>query len=180
MKKYLFILISSLAVIPVFSQNVGMSGSQRLHSELSLAKHDTTRALIMAELAESYRGGTKQDSTFYYGQRALALSRSINFPKGEVRALLAISIYFTITSNLPKSLEAGLKALQIAQQHNLKTDQAFALIRLGNVYLSRINYREALTYYQRANKVVADGSHPFFYAVTYWLSSDVYEKIEHA
>jgi two-component system NtrC family sensor kinase len=153
-----------------------MGSADRLKRELSMARRDTAMVLILLDLSEAYRG-EHPDTTLYYGQQALSLSREINFPVGELRAQLAISGYFRGYGNLPKALEVGLQALEIAKKYNLRTDQAFAMIRIGNIYMDLKDFREAVNYFQKANKLVDDNTHPFFYAVTFWRSADGYASL---
>ena len=58
-----------------FGQN---KATDSLKHELTIAKQDTNRVLIMAALAEKYRL-MKPDSAMKYGQKALTLAQKIKF-----------------------------------------------------------------------------------------------------
>ena len=167
-----FILIILLASHPAFPQTVHIQQADSLRRELAIAKQDTTRAIILAELAEAYRA-EKPDSTLYYAGLALELSRSINFPFGEMRAYLALCHYFQFNGiDLPKALEIGLKAVDITREYNFRDYEAGCLLRLGTVYLTLGNKQEAFNCFQRGNQVSANGVHPFFHTITYiWLAN---------
>jgi two-component system, NtrC family, sensor kinase len=173
MKCSLLILVGITLWLPVYTQNVTVRDADKLKSELSDATADSSRALIMTQLAEAYRDWI-DDSTFYYGQKALELSRKINYLSGEAKALLALSYYFFNRGDLAQGLELGLNALAIARQHNLRYDEAFALIRIGNVYMGLGDYREGLKYFLQTRKITANTEMKFFYAVTFWRSADAY------
>ena len=56
---------------------------EHIRHSLDTARQDTTRVLLMAELADYYKSNLP-DSALFYGYKALALARQIKFPKGEV------------------------------------------------------------------------------------------------
>ena len=79
----------------------------------------------MANLAEGYRG-SKPDSAMFYAQQALQLAKKIQFPRGEVRALLGISVVMRELGNLPKALDIAMKAHKIAEAHHYVYEEAFS------------------------------------------------------
>jgi two-component system, NtrC family, sensor kinase len=174
MKDIFFILISLLAGYAAFSQNVNIQQADSLRHELAKVKYDTSRAIILADLAEAYRA-EKPDSTLYFADQTLRLSRSINFSFGEMRAYLVLCFYFQYTNtDLHQALESGLKALDIAQKNHFKNFEGSCLIRIGQVHLLLGNTKEAFNFFQKANQVLSDGGDPFFYAVTYWWLASTY------
>jgi signal transduction histidine kinase len=130
----------------------------------------------MTQLAETYRL-RDPDTSFYYGKKALELSRRAEYPTGETKALLSLSHYFTNRGNLTEGLELGLKGLAVAQKHNLRYDQAFAMIRIGNVYMYLKDYHEALKYFHQTRQLTKNSPDSFFYAVTFWRAADAYDKL---
>jgi signal transduction histidine kinase len=175
--KKLFLLAPLLCSWPLLhGQNIGMRAADSLRHELKIAQADTSRILIMISLAEAVRGEVR-DSTLYYAKRALELSRQINYPVGELRALLAHSIHYLYAGEMAKGLDTSYEALRIAEQHNLKSDQAFALIRIGNMFVASGDGRKAIHYFLRARRLTEDGSHPFFYAVTFYRSAAAYQNL---
>ena len=174
----LCILVLMATWSSISAQNIGPLQADSLHRELSRASHDTSRILIMAQLAEAYRG-EKNDSTLVYATEALEQSRRIRYAVGESKALSSICHYFWNRGNLPAALDAGLRALRIARENKLRYDQAFAMIRVGNVYHAMDDSQEALRYYRETRKLVEHSPDSFFYAVTLWLSADVYAKMNY-
>ena len=120
MKRRIFTLLFILISIHAGGQNMDVLQIDKLTSALQQAKDDTTRALVMTQLAEAYRDRDRiRDSTLYFAQKALELSRQIEFPKGESKALLSLSYYFFVKGNLTNALELGLKGLELAGKHHL-------------------------------------------------------------
>jgi signal transduction histidine kinase len=175
-KSLLLLLSGMLAWCSISAQNIGMLQADSLHQELLRAKHDTSRALIMTQLAEAYRGGLN-DSTLQYAMEALEIARRHHCASVESKALSSICHYFWNRGNLPAGLDAGLKALRIAREHGLRYDQAFAMIRVGNVYLAMKDYKEANRYFEDTRRLVEHTPDSFFYAVTLWVSADAYSRM---
>src|SRR5688572_17341669 len=172
MQKAILFFVTLFIAYMAFSQDVHFQDADSLRHELAIAKQDTSRAIILADLAEAYRAA-KPDSTLYFADQALQLSRSINFPFGEMRAYLVLCHYFQFNGiDLPKALETGLKGLDITVKHHFKDYEAGVSLRLGTVHLTLGNTEEAFNYFRRANKASSNGVHPFFHTITYyWLSS---------
>jgi len=172
MKSIIFILLSLLTGHVVFSQDVHIQQADSLRQELTNAKQDTSRAIILAELAEAYRAA-KPDSTLYFADQALQLSRGINFPFGEMRSYFVLCHYFQFNGiDLPKALETGMKAVYITEKYHFRDYEGGCLLRLGTIYLTLGNTQEAFNCFQRGNKVSSQGVHPFFHAITYiWLAN---------
>ena len=164
MKRSTLFLVSIILWLYAYEQNMDVLQVEKLKQELENAKDDSSKALIMTQLAEAYRDRIT-DTSFNYAQNALELSRRIDYPAGESKALLSLSYYFYNRGNLTQGLELGLKALEIAKKHDLRYDQAFAMIRVGNVYMSLKNYHEALRYYHQTRELTKNSPDSFFYAV---------------
>jgi two-component system, NtrC family, sensor kinase len=176
MKCSILFFISILISCSAYSQNMDELQVDKLKRELVLAKNDTTKALVLTQLAEVYRDRVT-DTSFTYAQNALELSRRINYPMGESKALLSLSYYFFNRGNLTQSLELGLKALEIAKKNKLTYDQAFAMIRVGNVYMNLKDYHQALNYYHQTRELTKNSTDSFFYAVTFWRAAAAYDHL---
>ncbi len=176
MKSSILYLVSIILWVSSYAQNMDVLQVDKLKQELENAKQDSSRVLIMTQLAEAYRDRVT-DTSYYYAQNALELSRRIDYPTGETKALLALSYYFQNRGNLTQGLELGLKALEIAKKHDLRYDQAFAMIRLGNVYMILKDYHEALNYFQHTRQLTKNSPDSFFYAVTFWRTAAAYDNL---
>ncbi len=176
MKNPILLFLALICWLGMDAQNIVYRQADSLLKELQRTRSDTARALIMCQLAEAYRS-VQVDSTLYFSTEALELSRRNHFPKAESKALSSLCSYFYTTGNYPAALDAGLKALKIAQEYNLRYDQAFAMIRIGNVHVAMNDLENGLRYYEETRALVRNTPDSFFYAVTFWLAADVYEKM---
>ena len=82
MKKLSLTFLLALICRVGFAQNVSLLQTDSLKHELSIAKNDTNRVLIMANLVEAYRW-SKPDSGILYGQQAFSIAKRIKFLRGE-------------------------------------------------------------------------------------------------
>jgi signal transduction histidine kinase len=177
MKRVLLFQIIILLWLSAFEQNMDVLQVDKLQKALLNAKEDTTRALILTQLAEAYRDRIT-DTSFNYAQNALELSRQINYPRGESKALIILSYYFYNRGNLTQGLELGLKALDITRKYKLYQDQPYAMVRLGNIYMSLRNYKEALSYYHQSRDLSKNSTDTFIYAVSFWRAADAYYNMD--
>ena len=124
-----------------------------LKHELAIAKHDTSRVIIMAELCSSYRSYSKPDSAVFFGEKGIALAEKINFPKGIIRNTTYYGRLVSDLGNLPKSLALILKALQIAKNNNLIEETGLPMQYLAGIYAELKEYSKAIMYYKQAKKI---------------------------
>jgi two-component system, NtrC family, sensor kinase len=181
MKSTVLILFPIIISLSAYQQDMtsayaGTMDREKLKKELNTVKSDSSRTLILTQLAEIYRS-VRPDSSFYYGQKALELARRIDYPAGEGVALLALSYYFSNGGDLTQRLELGLKALDIGKKHDFRNVWLPAMIRIGSAYMKLSNYREALRYFQQNLLLTANTKDSFFRAVAFWRSADAYESL---
>jgi two-component system, NtrC family, sensor kinase len=176
MIKLLSLSLLILFTVAAKAQNMDELQFDKLSQTLREAKTDSTRALTYARLAEYYRNW-RMDSTYYYGEKALTLSRSIDYPSGEAKALSALSHYYFAKGELPKGLELGLEGLRVARKHNLIYDEASLLIRIANVYANLWDLQKALYYYHQAIALTKDAADPFFYGAAHWRMGDAFAQL---
>ena len=143
------ILIISLLIFlcnTCIAQNKLTDSLKRL---LPATTEDTSRVIVLTNLALQYRN-TNPDSTVFFGEKALSLSREIKFRRGEAFALSTIGLAFREKGDLPKSLELEIQALQIAEANNYPIEEAFCLRRMGLVYMDLKDYPTCLKYLYQA------------------------------
>ena len=122
-----------------------------LKHQLTLAKDDTSLVLIMSDLCYFFRY-TNIDTSMYYGNRALALAKQVNFLRGEADAYNKLGLAYREKGDLPKSMELQFKALNIAQTHNYLLEMANAYRRIGLVYMDLKDNPAAIRYYHEGLK----------------------------
>ncbi len=146
--KKLTLLLSFVCTLGV-GQNMQPDSLKR---ELSVAKQDTGRVLLMAQLCNAYRS-VNPDSAQFYAQKALALAREINFPKGMVRVLTNWGRVINDSGNLPKALQMQFEALQIAEENDLTVETGWPLSRIGTIYSTLGDETKAMNYRRLALNV---------------------------
>ena len=128
-----------------------------LRHELEAAAADTTRVLLLSQLAAEL---THIDplATIDYCRQALQLAQKIGFRRGEALALIRLGSGFREAGNYPAALQFGLKGLHLAEEVRNDPLVARGLNALGYLNWEQGNSRPALFYLRRA-KAVAERSH---------------------
>ncbi|MTI20479.1 tetratricopeptide repeat protein [Fulvivirga sp. RKSG066] len=101
--------------------------------------YDTTRVVILLDLAFAQRNSIP-DSTIYYAQEALALSKELKFPSGHAQAMRNIALGYVKKGNYDTALYLSRKALKIAVENNLLERQADVYNTLGSIHYYKGNY----------------------------------------
>jgi len=127
--------------------------------KLDTTRQDTNRVLLMVDLANHYTN-ISPDSAFFYGYKALALARQINFPNGEVGALRYIIWTHLGIGNYSEALQITLRGLKIAERNNLVKSKALFLMTIGIIYNQIEDHRKALDLFREA-KALLDSLHDF-------------------
>jgi signal transduction histidine kinase len=147
---------SILILSTLFSASIGFSqigGTNHLRdslkNDLSQAKNDTTRVLIMAELANAY--WTKNpDSLNKYANESVALARQIQFLRGEVTALNALAGGYQVEGDFPQSLQVLYKNSQTAESKGFVFEKAVSNTWMGIAYWLLADNVKSITWYKNA------------------------------
>ncbi len=126
-----------IVLLLLFIWSFGLAQNKAIDSlkyQLAIAKHDTSRVLILYELSNSY-SITKLDSAMKYARQALGFAQQIKFPKGEAMALINIGLCYRESGELPKALGFVLQGLRIAEDYQYATVIGASYSRLGTIYL---------------------------------------------
>ncbi|MFT3902877.1 MAG: tetratricopeptide repeat-containing sensor histidine kinase [Niabella sp.] len=107
------------------------------------APHDTAYVNLLNQIANGYINKAS-DSSFYFVEQALSLSRKLKYVDGESMALANTAAARYIKGDYVQSMEAALNALDMAVETDNKTVQAIAHNVLGLVYLVQDNNIEAI------------------------------------
>ena len=144
-----------LTFLLVISWHIGFSQNRAIDSlkhELAIAKVDTSRALIMADIADYYKF-SNPDSSLIYAQQVLTLARKIKFPNGEFRGYNNMGFAFGTIGNYPRALEMQLKALRMAEKHGFWNGKAEVLLSLANSYRSAEDYPKSLVHLKQSRQI---------------------------
>ena len=149
LKKILLLLLTLCLSAETYAQiaNIGS-----LEAVLRNEKQDTTRILLMNDLAYSYIM-TKPEKSGPLAFEALELSRRIGYLKGEAKSLNMIVNEYSRRGDYPKAMELLLQALKINEKNNYLDGLSNNLGRMG-AFLNDIgDYRKALRYHFKSKAI---------------------------
>ena len=144
-----------LTYLFTFSTIIGFTQNNRIDSlkqKLAISGRDTTRVLILSELANEYKFAVP-DSAFFYGSKALELARELGFLRGEARILFILGVGYNAYGNVSKALDLQFKSLQIADKNNFLGEKQDVLTQLGNYYNASRDYKKGLQYLHQALRI---------------------------
>ncbi len=139
-------VLSTLICVVAFAQQKRIDS---IRHQLTIAKDDTSRVLIMADLSFAYNFHNS-DSGLMYADKAIELAKRISFFRGEVRAIFSKAVIMETKGDMPGTLELGFNGLQIAQKQDLPLENSICLTQIGNVFYDLNDYARAISFYQRA------------------------------
>ena len=142
---------------------------------LQHAKSDSARADIMDELSFGFMY-YNADSSMYYAQQTLKLSKAAGYPIGIARGLNNIGNTLSNSGNYAKSIEIFLEALKKAEEMGKPRLQSTTLANIGEAYANQGDYPQAIKYAHRALAIdIEQGDKPFL-VYDYLNLGDYYVK----
>jgi signal transduction histidine kinase len=113
---------------------------------------DTTRTLLYEELALRTMNSDPAKA-MVYGNKGLALAKSINYPLGEARNINRVGTILRANGRYADALSNYFQALKISQQLDDKEGVAKIYNSIGILYAEQNNSKLAITYYQKAREI---------------------------
>ncbi len=122
-----------------------------LHKALISIPDSSTRevAEIYNALAWNHRD-LRPDSSLYYANKALRLSKKYGFTNLEIQSINYIGVAYRNLSSFSKAFEKYLEALKLSEEHENDEQRGYSLINLGNLYLYQTNFQGAINYFIQA------------------------------
>ena len=114
-----------------------------LTQKLSTLPNDTNRINILNELGFQYRQ-SKPDMTYLLGQQAYTLSRTLQYPAGEARALATMAAAFKFLGDYAKSLTLYNQAKAINRRLNDTDRVAVILNNTADLYIQQGEWLKGL------------------------------------
>ncbi len=108
-----------------------------LKEELAIAKDDTTRVMLMDNIADLYCYH-QIDSAIEYARKAMKLSNESNYPYGQFATYVSIYFGYNIMGDYTKTLETALNALRMADQLPNRRLQSMAKAHMLVGYVYRL------------------------------------------
>ncbi len=123
-----------------------------LNRAYELAPFDTSKILILADIAHQYRR-SKPDTSALLAQKALEQSEKLNFEKGKAKSLNVIGVGHYLKGNYELALKNYEKSMDIYQKLNYQKGVATNLNNIGNIYEYQGKYSLSLDYYQKSLQI---------------------------
>jgi len=144
MKKLITFILVIFSITNLYAQDRVTDSLKLL---LGKEKTDSGKIKLLIEIGGRFGFGlAKNDSSLWYLQQALNLSKKNNYPKAEYRAEQHIAYYLFQTGNYPEALKLALQNIKKAQKLNDKGTEFFQTRLVMWIYSSIGNYKNALQY----------------------------------
>lgn len=159
----------------VLSLSFSAAYAQRADSLQALLPHskDTTRVIILTQLAHELRAKDNTLATAYANE-AVELARSLGFTKGEAMATMRLAVTYGFRNDFDQALTLLRTATDLAIETKQWKLAADCYINCGGIYSARSNtkkafenYREALTYFEKANDKSGQATASYGIGITY-------------
>lgn len=145
-----------------------------LQKKLSVTVNDTSKVLIMYELAHSY-GYNHPDSSIYYARRIFELSKKANYAFGKFIGYQSLFDAYNTVGDYPRVLESELNALKAAEQlpNRRLHSMAVAHMFLGFVYREMAYYRDNITHHLKAVQCQKESGGPMSEIVSSYTNTSI-------
>lgn len=120
-----------------------------LRDQYQRATSDSTRGMLSYQLAFGYRF-SDIDSSLFYTDVSISYADKLNLPVIKAMLISLKGATLLEAGKLPESLQLQFEALEIGEQYKDTANIAFALNRIGNIYMELADYKKANEYYSRS------------------------------
>jgi tetratricopeptide (TPR) repeat protein len=139
-------------VVNISSNAHGENNLKRLNDslrfELKNTGIDTVKAAIMIQLAENLLY-SNPDSAMYFGEKALQIAERENLIQVQLGTIGFIGNTLINTGDLPKALELGFQAIEMAKDVPIRVAGIGPTIdNMGRIYYLIGNYEKAMYYFE--------------------------------
>ena len=143
MTKISIILIGFLLPVTLNAQNRLIDS---VKAGFKMIKTDSAKVNAYNELCYLYRY-VNIDTAIFYGNEGYALSKKIQYHRGQSRALDVLGLAYRESGDLTKGLGLLFQALQIASDHNFIEERGLCLRRIGLIHADLSNWPLARDYH---------------------------------
>ncbi|MEP2027055.1 MAG: ATP-binding protein [Reichenbachiella sp.] len=148
-----FLILLSLVIWVSISSSTAQSKQSisNIDSLKSLVQNSSDSLLVDVynEISWSYRN-IAIDSSIFYAELGLKLSKEINYLNGINHSLNYLGIAYRNRSNYSKALALFFEALKSSEYSKDLEEISYTLINIGNIYIFQTNFNGAIDYFQRA------------------------------
>ncbi|WP_171037799.1 tetratricopeptide repeat protein [Dyadobacter luticola] len=135
-----------IITFPVFGQSQRADSLENLLNKTTV---DTTKIDLLVELAMEV-WSSAPEKTLASAEKVLAISKKIDYPKGEAAGEHVLGVYYWQKNNYPEALAHYSKSEEISRKNDYKTGIGKAIFSAGIIYGEQGNYSQALENYLRA------------------------------
>ena len=146
MSKVYSILISFLLPLTLHAQNRLIDS---VKAGFKMIKTDSAKVNAYNELCYLYCL-VSIDTAIFYGNAGYALSKKIQYHRGQSRALDVLGHAYRESGDLTKALGLLYQAMQIASDHNFIGEKGLCLRRIGLIHADLFNWPLARDYHYKA------------------------------
>ncbi|HET6244061.1 MAG: tetratricopeptide repeat protein [Bacteroidetes bacterium] len=171
-------LIKLLILVFLFSFENVLAQSQEivdsLYRELKTEIQDTTKVNIYNSLCWQYFLFGDSEKAKQYGGKALVLSETIQFKKGQALALNYIGNVYAQKAEYTQALRNYFASLEIKKELGDEPALAASYNNIGNIFWNLGNLPEALKYHLKALKIREKVNNQFGVAQSYLNIGNIY------
>lgn len=139
-------------LLSAFSLSITAANIDSLYLELNDANKDTSKIILLNKIAIELITDSPQNS-LAYSQKALSLSKKINYSSGAAEAYISIAKVYYNQRIFSKASEYYFNALKIKEEMGDKTCIASISNSIGEINYQSGNMNQSLNYYYRALKL---------------------------
>lgn len=152
MKKYICLFLCTFTANVLLAQSFNAASIDSLKNELSKAKHDTTKVLILDKLTTLF-ASSNPTQALRYGREAWALASKIKYDKGKVLSALSSGQIMLNTSDYAEALNKLLEARYICEKSKMPKELSNINLKLALLYTNRKQFKSALEYLSKASRI---------------------------
>ncbi len=148
-----------------------------LFSELSKAKEDSNKALILLNIGYLYERN-KPDSAIYYYTACNELSKKLNFTVGQLRYIACYTELLDLQNKFDESLALNWQGLELAKKTHNNKRIAGVYNNIAATYFHLRDYEKCVEYYIISKKMYEDLNDEKHLAVLYSNLAQVYAAMQ--
>ena len=154
-KAFLFICISGLLSCPLFAQTKSTDSLEQKLSKINgTEKVDALNRLTYEFITHD------NAKVISYNNQALALSKKINYLRGEARAYTYRGVFEYLSGQLPQGHRDLNQGLRMAIQAGDSALWGYTYLQLGNCSLEEVQMDSALIFFKKSREVFKDSTDP--------------------
>lgn len=121
---------------------------------------------------------TNHEASLELSEKALELSRQIDYADGEINSLLLIGTVYKSIAAYDNAAESYFNALDIARELNDDARISICLNNIGNVYQAQKNYTKSLDYYKMSLDIEEELGNKEQMSIRFYNIGVVYESLD--